>query len=602
MDPLSTRDNIVCFIHSTTMNLHNTEILERIVLYLKDRDFFQYVERVIINNIGAAIDEAYFKAISEKIVVINYSADISLFECATIKQVITFAKIYSTYKILYLHTKGVSHHSNSMYFKNIVAWTNFMLYCLVDNADKCIKLLNNYDTVGCNFRKDEGPTKKHYSGNFWWATAAYLQRLKCMEFKEKHDAEFLILSQKPKICTVYTLEGMYETNYPLAAYKDAVFNSFTRQLTMSTRRATNIYYCKVGWPGIGLCNQLYSLISCIFKCIQCNNGQHIIVLDDFLTDITSNVYVAVDEIFDLARMNLYLQKYNICLLSKHGIHLRINSIFYGLDANQVDITHKVVQQYSTTNRLHIPLNTNLNTLYCDPCYGIEKQLYVTYTLNECAYVINEEFAENDEVNIDVQDFSHVKWHAQNGITKERQDNGPLISELLVNIRFAEKFHTLSNNFIASLTIQPGQTINILHLRNEADAIPFWGTINQMSPETYKTVLENKYIYLLEKYIDKKNLTIILSTNTANKVVDFMESHHYPFVFCDKTLVRGREENAIVDLLNGTHCNAVYIGNVNLVTYHGSTFSFVLYKLLEDKPGIKKVLIDLDHITDAEVVI
>jgi hypothetical protein len=82
----------------------------------------------------------------------------------------------------------------------------------------------------------------------------------------------------------------------------------------------------------------------------------------------------------------------------------------------------------------------------------------------------------------------------------------------------------------------------------------------------------------------------------------MESHHYPFVFCDKTLVRGREENAIVDLLNGTHCNAVYIGNVNLVTYHGSTFSFVLYKLLEDKPGIKKVLIDLDHITDAEVVI
>ena len=151
-------------------------------------------------------------------------------------------------------------------------------------------------------------------------------------------------------------------------------------------------------------------------------------------------------------------------------------------------------------------------------------------------------------------------------------------------------------------MQPGQAINILHLRNEEDAIPFWGTINHMSPDTYRTVLEDKYINLIDKYIDKSSLTIILSMNTSNKVITFMQKQQYNYVFCDKNLVNGREENAIIDLLNGTHCNNIYIGNVNLVTYHGSTFSYVLYKLLETKPGIKKILIDLDHINVEEVIV
>ena len=166
----------ICFIHSSNMNIHKTEILERIINYLKYRKLFDFFEFCIINNIGNDIDESHFKKINEKIIVINYSKDINLFECITIKQIISFSKMHNNYNILYLHTKGSSYTKNYIYNDGIVSWTNYMLYCLVDNFQTCTDLLNRYDTVGCNFRNDP---KKHYSGNFWWARSSYLQKLNC---------------------------------------------------------------------------------------------------------------------------------------------------------------------------------------------------------------------------------------------------------------------------------------------------------------------------------------------------------------------------------------------------------------------------------------
>jgi len=586
---------LACFIHSANMSIHKTEILDRILYYLKERDILEKIDFLLINNIGTELDETYYKNIHKNIIVANYSTDNSQFECITIKQLITFSKIHTDYNILYLHTKGVSYSKDHPSYNNIVSWINYMLYCLVDNLQNCVDLLNYYDIIGCNFRNENEFHKKHYSGNFWWAKTAYLQKLKLTDFNTKYDAELCILSQTPNYFNIYTLERMYETYYSLETYKCDIQNGFKKQ-------DNNIYYCKLGWQGVGLCNQLYSLISCIFKCIYLNSFEKIIILDDFLTDINTNIYTAVEDIFDLESMNLYLKKYNIVLLSKHNIKLNIKSILYGNGSTKLDVTHILSKRYFTTNNLYMSKDIDFNRIVTDPWHGIKKKFYITYTLNNCEYTIYNTISENNEININFKDFPNVEWHTQNNIRKERQENFLLINDLLVNIHFKEKYHTLSNNFINSLHIQPGQAINIIHLRNEEDAIPFWGNINHMHPDTYKTVLEDKYIYLIEKYIDKNSLNIILSMNTANKVIDFMQRQEYKYVFCDKNLVNGREVNAIIDLLNGTHCNNIYIGNVNLTTYHGSTFSYVLYKLLEDKPGIKKILIDPDNIYVAEVVL
>ena len=589
-------DKSVCFIHSTNMQIHKTEILERIINYLKERNIFDFLEFLVINNIGDDIDETYFKNISGKIIVINYSKDINLFECVTIKQVISFSKIHNNYNVLYLHTKGASHSKQHIYNNGIVSWTNYMLYCLVDNFQKCTNLLKRYDTVGCNFRNDDCGKRQHYSGNFWWAKSSYLQKLKCTDFNEKYDAEMRILSQSPNYFNIYTLERMYETTYPLEMYKHAV----TTKLNANIK---NIYFCKLSCRGgFGLCNQLYSLISCIFKCINLNQFEKIIVLDDFLTDIHTNIYVSADRVFDLSSMNCYLKKYNICLITKHNIQLNIKSIIYGIGGKQIDITNKLVELYSSNNCLFVSQKTNLNMIFGDPCHGIFKQINISYTLNDCNYTIYETFDENSEININFKDFNGVLWHTQNNITHERKINYDLIVSLLINIKFLEKYHITSQNFINSLTIKNDTLINIIHIRNEKDAIPFWGNINNMTSDEYKNILENKYIHLIERYIDKTSLNIILSMSTSNKVIDFLKANNYNYVFCDKTMVGGREENAIVDLLNGQMCNNIYIGNVNLVTYHGSTFSYVLYKFLEHKSGIKKILIDLDNINVDEVVI
>jgi len=68
-------------------------------------------------------------------------------------------------RILYIHSKGVSHHDEMA--PNIYWWRNYMEFFLRKEYKLCIRLLEQYDTVGVNFRGD------HYSGNFWWARGDY---------------------------------------------------------------------------------------------------------------------------------------------------------------------------------------------------------------------------------------------------------------------------------------------------------------------------------------------------------------------------------------------------------------------------------------------
>ena len=122
----------VCFIHSTNMNITGTRILDMLINYLNYNDIINKLEFLVINNIGEPLDEDKYKNINEKIIVINYSNDISLFENATIKQIVTFSKLHDNYNILYLHTKGVSYKDDHYFYPGILSWINYMLYSLIN--------------------------------------------------------------------------------------------------------------------------------------------------------------------------------------------------------------------------------------------------------------------------------------------------------------------------------------------------------------------------------------------------------------------------------------------------------------------------------------
>lgn len=218
-----------CFIHSTNMDITGSRILDMLINYLNERNIIDKLEFLAINNIGIPIDEEKYKNIHKKIIVINYSNDASLFENATMKQIITFSKLHDNYNILYLHTKGVSYNDDHYFYPGIISWINYMLYSLVDNSDRCIKLLNIYDTIGVNIKEhDENPL--HYSGNFWWGKSSYLKKLSPTVFKDKYDCEFLTLSKSPKYFNIFTLPHMYQNVYALESYRDNIINSFDSEI------------------------------------------------------------------------------------------------------------------------------------------------------------------------------------------------------------------------------------------------------------------------------------------------------------------------------------------------------------------------------------
>ena len=87
---------------------------------------------------------------------------------------------------LYLHSKGaankwVEHDQSELRRMCIESWIDFMLYHLVEKYGHCVKLLEHYDTCGCNMSSPDKPYW-HYSGNFWWSRNSYLGKLPdCME-------------------------------------------------------------------------------------------------------------------------------------------------------------------------------------------------------------------------------------------------------------------------------------------------------------------------------------------------------------------------------------------------------------------------------------
>lgn len=87
----------------------------------------------------------------------------------------TAQQLQNNDKILYLHSKGVSHNKN----KNIEAWIDVMEYFLIETWQDATEKLQEYNTCGVNIRG--GPIAEnlnhfHYSGNFWWAQAAYIKQ------------------------------------------------------------------------------------------------------------------------------------------------------------------------------------------------------------------------------------------------------------------------------------------------------------------------------------------------------------------------------------------------------------------------------------------
>lgn len=128
--------------------------------------------------------------LSKMIVHRNKNFDI---EADTLYHMWKFAKQNENYKILYIHTKGITYDCTPQR-KNEEAWRLYLEYFNIYKWQQCVKLLEDYDCVGTEwtekksiFYRNSGmeaidiQNKKNYlyffAGNFWWANAKYISSL-----------------------------------------------------------------------------------------------------------------------------------------------------------------------------------------------------------------------------------------------------------------------------------------------------------------------------------------------------------------------------------------------------------------------------------------
>jgi hypothetical protein len=62
------------------------------------------------------------------------------------------------------------------------------------------------------------------------------------------------------------------------------------------------------------------------------------------------------------------------------------------------------------------------------------------------------------------------------------------------------FYEWSDCFIKNNKINTNEKINVLHLRLEDDAVIHWARQNKMNPESFRSIIENKYINIIRCWI------------------------------------------------------------------------------------------------------
>ena len=195
----------ICFFHSCTIN-NNTIVLFDMLNLIKKSDLLEKLDYLFIINFGDNI--AYP---CNKIKVINYSSDISMFEKPTINLLNYTCRLHD-FNVLYLHTKGITHTN----YQQIVDWRNYMLYFVVEQFETCLDALNEYDTVGVNYLEQP---RKHFSGNFWWSKSSHIKNLDPITSDVRHDCEWWIMTKENKYKNLFS-SGLdhYHSLFPRSAY------------------------------------------------------------------------------------------------------------------------------------------------------------------------------------------------------------------------------------------------------------------------------------------------------------------------------------------------------------------------------------------------
>jgi hypothetical protein len=355
----------------------------------------------------------------------------------------------------------------------------------------------------------------------------------------------------------------------------------------------NFHAVKIGVIGRGLTNQLGALISGIMYAKMAK--KRFVLAGKFNKNYNMASHIPIGDVIDLNTFNKNISDIGVTVLDIHDTTLKIISIRYGLYMKSIDITREILSKYYVNGKLSIPKGIILNDIKGDPEPFVKKYLFIKYEIG--GYSDNAMYDENFNQDIDLDlskiptdDHFHSHW-----ITTYDID---LYDKILRAIKFTSQFYDVVDASMQDMNLTA--KVNVIHIRTDKDATTFWGCLNNIPTFEFGNILNAKYISLIQKYFDKSISILVLTSDTESQVIQFLRDNGYKFHIAHKSMTDGREMNAIVDVLIGEHCNNIFIGGVNPENYHGSTFSYLVWKRLAK--NVSNVLIDLDDIKRNEFIV
>lgn len=158
---------IAIFIHTANVEGAFQRLLQFASL-LEKTNLLHIANKIFLSYVGP--ETSLFHTIHPSFTVVHASMHLDEYELPTQNLLWNYAKENLNSQILYLHTKGVGKEKNEC----IEDWIDYMLYFCVEKWKEARALLKNHDTTGVDLLQEP---VKHYSGNFWWANASYIQSL-----------------------------------------------------------------------------------------------------------------------------------------------------------------------------------------------------------------------------------------------------------------------------------------------------------------------------------------------------------------------------------------------------------------------------------------
>lgn len=157
-----------------------TEILTDQWRRLEESGLVEEADRIYYGEVGETGPDASTVLNGSKTEQLYFDPDASLFELTTFEEMKKVCEGCPDARVLYMHTKGASRPHG-----NVDLWRRLLEYWVVGQRDTCVRLLDDYHTVGVNLVNDGVWEMRigdeahcwHYSGNFWWARASHVASL-----------------------------------------------------------------------------------------------------------------------------------------------------------------------------------------------------------------------------------------------------------------------------------------------------------------------------------------------------------------------------------------------------------------------------------------